>query len=103
MATLAVAAVLILLLTAVMLAVEEYDRMRERARESLHRERLANARGEEQRTYWDDQRQRTIERCERELESAVEDLRVDLELYGPDGFLWLDSETEQRRSREEEA
>lgn len=89
MLALTVAAVLILLITLIMYAVEQWERMRERARATRAAER-----GEEVRRYWEDRRRRTVQRIEAE---AVEDLRMDLDMYGVTGFLWLD---EQKRREE---
>lgn len=90
MNALVVASVLIMLITALMLAAESYDAMRNRARQTRRAER-----GLEKELYRQEHVRRHLGRVE---EEQVQDLRLQLDLYGVTGFLYLD---EQRREEDQ--
>lgn len=80
MLALTVAGILIMLLTLLMFAVEQWERMRDRGRVTRRAERVEAL---------EEIRLREWARIEAD---AVEDLRMDLDMYDSHGFTFLDDQ-----------
>lgn len=95
MEVLTVAAILLFLVTLLIWACEQLDRMGRRARKTRRDELVAERRlrlwlrQEEIGEYWEDRRQQTVRRMEADV---VEDLKFELDTYDSHGFLYLDEQ-----------